>query len=444
MMKLTQKNEKYDRSEKAEATFKRLKLKLYSAQILALPEGSENFVVYYDASRKGLGVVLMQREKAIAYASCQLKIYEKNYNTHDLELRAVVFALKMWRNYLYDTKCVVFIDHKSLQHSRSEKVEHETTKMERSKPLRVRALVLTIGMNLLVQILNAQVEARKDENFITEDLCGMIKKLEQRTDGTLYLIGRSWIPCRGNLRESIMLESHKSNYSIHPGSDKMYEDLKKLYWWPNIKADIATYVGIDTYLWWSSPPTTVNTSIKAAPFEALYGQKCRSPICWAEATFRGVTDSHDSRTGVRRQVPLARDCTYPDFMKCKPLYFKGTEGVVELTQWMFPEESNKIEKYVGGLPDMIYRSVMASKPKTMQDAIEFATELMDKKISTLAERKAENQRKLNNNNQAQQQPPKKKGVAIAYTTGPGERKEYAGTVPLCNKCKFHHNVQCTV
>ncbi|GJX95391.1 putative reverse transcriptase domain-containing protein [Tanacetum coccineum] len=110
------------------------------------------------------------------------------------------------------------------------------------KPLRVRALVLTIGLNLPMQILNAQVEARKEENFRIEDLCGMIKKLEQRADGTLCLNGRSWIPCRGNLRELIMHESHKSKYSIHPGSDKMYQDLKKLYWWPNMKAEIATYV----------------------------------------------------------------------------------------------------------------------------------------------------------------------------------------------------------
>ncbi|GKB12847.1 reverse transcriptase domain-containing protein, partial [Tanacetum coccineum] len=93
---------------------------------------------------------------------------------------------------------------------------------------------------------------------------------------------------------------------------------------------------------------------------------------------------------------------------------------------------------------MIHKSVMASKPKTMQDAIEFATELIDKKISVLAECQAGNKRKLDNNNQAQQQPPKKQGVDIAYTAGPGERKEYAGTLPFCNKCKFHHNGQCTV
>nr|GEV87837.1 reverse transcriptase domain-containing protein [Tanacetum cinerariifolium] len=116
MTKLTQKSVKFDWEEKAEAAFQRLKRKLCSAPILALPEGSENFVVYCDASHKGLGAVLMQKEKAIAYASRQLKVYEKNYTTHDLELGAVVFSLKMWRHYLYGTKCVVFTDHKSLQH----------------------------------------------------------------------------------------------------------------------------------------------------------------------------------------------------------------------------------------------------------------------------------------------------------------------------------------
>ncbi|GJS09077.1 putative reverse transcriptase domain-containing protein [Tanacetum coccineum] len=241
MTKLTQKNVKFDWSEKAEAAFQLLKQKLCSAPILALPEGSENFVVYCDASRKGLGTVLMQREKVIAYASRQLKIHEKNYTTHDLELRAVVFALKMWRHYLYGTKCVVFTDHKSLQHILDQK---ELNMRQR------RWLELLSDYDCEIRyhpgkanvILEAQVEARKEENYGTEDLCGMIKKLEQRADGTLCLNGRSWIPCRGNLRELIMHESHKSKYSVHPGSDKMYQDLKKLYWWPNMKAEIATYV----------------------------------------------------------------------------------------------------------------------------------------------------------------------------------------------------------
>ncbi|GJX85121.1 putative reverse transcriptase domain-containing protein [Tanacetum coccineum] len=114
MTKLTQKKVTFVWGDKQEAAFQLLKQKLCSAPILALPEGSEDFIVYCDASIKGLGAVLMQREKVIAYASRQLKIHEKNYTTHDLELGAVVFALKIWRHYLYGTKCTVFTDHKSL------------------------------------------------------------------------------------------------------------------------------------------------------------------------------------------------------------------------------------------------------------------------------------------------------------------------------------------
>nr|GEW50944.1 reverse transcriptase domain-containing protein [Tanacetum cinerariifolium] len=128
------------------------------------------------------------------------------------------------------------------------------SRKERELPLRVRALVMTIGLDLPRQILNAQTEARKPENIKEEDVGGMLvensrdpekvrkEKLEPRADGTLCLNGRSWLPCYGNLRTVIMHESHKSKYSIHPGSDKMYQDMKKLYWWPNMKADIATYV----------------------------------------------------------------------------------------------------------------------------------------------------------------------------------------------------------
>nr|GEU57080.1 putative reverse transcriptase domain, ribonuclease H-like domain, aspartic peptidase domain protein [Tanacetum cinerariifolium] len=113
---------------------------------------------------------------------------------------------------------------------------------KRSKPLRVRAVVMNIRLNLPKQILSAQSKARKEENFINKDLHGMINKLEPRADGTLCLNNSSWILCFGELRALIMHESHKSNYSIHPKSDKMYQDLKKLYWWPNMKAEITTYV----------------------------------------------------------------------------------------------------------------------------------------------------------------------------------------------------------
>nr|GEW93100.1 hypothetical protein [Tanacetum cinerariifolium] len=224
--------------EKAEAAFQLLKQKLCSVLVLALPEGSENFVLYCDSSHKGLGTVLMEKDKVIAYASRQLKVYEKNYTTHDLELGVVVFALKIWRHYLYGTKCIVFTDHKR----KANVVADALSRKKRSKPLRVRALVMTIGLNLPKQILSAQSEARKEENFVNEDLHSMINKLEPLADGTLCLNNQSWIPRFGYLRALIMHESHKSKYSIYPGLDKMYRDLKKLYWWPNIKVEIATYV----------------------------------------------------------------------------------------------------------------------------------------------------------------------------------------------------------
>ncbi|GJY10873.1 putative reverse transcriptase domain-containing protein, partial [Tanacetum coccineum] len=190
MTKLTQKGVKFDWVDKEEGVFQLLKQKLCSVPILALLKGAENFIVYCDASHKGLGVVLMQREKVIAYTSRELKIHEKNYITHDLELGAVVFALKIWRHYLYGTKCIVFTDHKSFQHILDQKelnmrqrrwlkllsdydrkiryhpgkanvVADALSRKERIKPLWVRALVMTIGLDLRVQILNAQTEAKK-------------------------------------------------------------------------------------------------------------------------------------------------------------------------------------------------------------------------------------------------------------------------------------------
>ncbi|GKB84682.1 putative reverse transcriptase domain-containing protein [Tanacetum coccineum] len=246
MTKLTRKSVKFDWGEKEEAAFQLIKQKLCSAPILALPKGSENFIVYYDASHKGLGVVLMQNEKVIAYASRQLKIHEKNYTTHDLELGAVVFALKMWRHYLYETSdydCDI-----RYHPGKANVVADALNRKERVKPLRVRALVMTIGLNLPKQILEVQTEALKPENLTAEDVGGMLRqdltkeRLKPRADGTLCLNNRSWLLCYSDLRTLVMHESHKSKYSIHPSSDKMYQDLKQLYWWPNMKANIATYV----------------------------------------------------------------------------------------------------------------------------------------------------------------------------------------------------------
>ncbi|GJQ89042.1 hypothetical protein Tco_0000181 [Tanacetum coccineum] len=129
---------------------------------------------------------------------------------------------------------------------------------------------------------------------------------------------------------------------------------------------------------------------------------------------RAGDDSHTLGTGVKRVERVARECTYQDFMKCQPLYFKGTGGVelALLCVRMFPEESDKVERYVGGLPNMIHGSVVASKPKTMQEATEMETELMDKKIRTLAERQAANKRKFEDTSRKQpnqyKQPSKRK------------------------------------
>ncbi|GJS49622.1 putative reverse transcriptase domain-containing protein [Tanacetum coccineum] len=510
MTKLTQKSMKFDWGEKAEAAFQLLKQKLCSAPILALPEGSENFVVYCDASHKGLGAVLMQREKVIAYASRQLKVHEKNYTTHDLELGAVVFALKMWRHYLYGTKCVVFTDHKSLQHILDQKelnmrqrrwlellsdydceiryhpgkanvVADALSRKERNKPLRVRALVMTIGLNLPKQILSAQSEARKEENFINEDLHGMINKLEPRADGTLCLNNQSWVPCFGDLRALIMHESHKSKYSIHPRSDKMYQDLKRLYWWPNMKAEIATYVskcltcaklpktaadqdtiwvivdhltksahfllmreddtldklmrqylkevvskhevpvsiisdhdGKFTSHFWKSlnkalgtrfdmstayhPETdgqsertiqtlkdmlracvldfrkgwdrhlslvefscnnSYHTSIKAAPFEALYGRKCRSPICWAEVGDSQLTSPeiiHETTEKIIQIKSCIQDAHDPQKsyanVRRKPLEFQvGDKVMLKVSTWKgvirFGKRGKLNPRYIG-------------------------------------------------------------------------------------------------
>ncbi|GJS32893.1 putative reverse transcriptase domain-containing protein [Tanacetum coccineum] len=122
------------------------------------------------------------------------------------------------------------------------------SRKERIEPLRVQALVMTTGLDLPKQILEAQIEALKPKNLENEDVGGMLKKdipkekLKPRADGTLCLNGKSWLPCYGDLRSVIMHESHKSKYAVHPGSEKIYQDMKKLYWWPNIMADIATYV----------------------------------------------------------------------------------------------------------------------------------------------------------------------------------------------------------
>nr|GFB80544.1 hypothetical protein [Tanacetum cinerariifolium] len=175
--------------------------------------------------------------------------------------------------------------------------------------------------------------------------------------------------------------------------------------------------------------TTTTTSVTDAQLEALIEQGVARALAARDADRNtNGDDSHNSGTGARRTERVTHECTYPDFMKCKPLNFKGTKGIVELTQWvksndvgsynqcfqelallcvrMFPEEADKIKRYVGGLPDVIHGSVVASRPKTMQEEIEMENELIDKRNNNWAERQAENKRKVDDtfrSNQSQQQ-----------------------------------------
>ncbi|GKA71544.1 putative reverse transcriptase domain-containing protein [Tanacetum coccineum] len=188
--------------EEQELAFQTLKDKLYNAPVLALPDGPEDFVVYCDASEIGLGCVLMQRGKVIAYASRQLKIHENNYTTHDLELGSVVFALKIWRHYLYGTKSIeLFSDYDC-------EIRYHPGKA-----------------NVVADALSRK-ERKEDVNESAGLQKGLDEMIKLRTDGVMYYLDRIWVPLKGDVRTLIMDEAHRSKYSVHPRADKMYYDLR--------------------------------------------------------------------------------------------------------------------------------------------------------------------------------------------------------------------------
>ncbi|KAD3640528.1 hypothetical protein E3N88_29751 [Mikania micrantha] len=248
--KLTRKDVKYEWGPNQEQAFSVLKEKLTHVPVLALPDGNDDLVVYADASRQGLGCVLMQRGRVIAYASRQLKIHEANYPTHDLELAAVVFALKIWRHYLYGVRSTIYTDHKSLKYFFEQKDLNMRQRrwLELLKDYDCDILYHPGKANVVADALSRKTdhpairEGLKEENVGFERVFGQVKNLEDNDYGKKIRLGRMWVPRNGDIRSRILDETHKSRYSVHPGATKMYQDLRKDYWWPGMKFNVMQYV----------------------------------------------------------------------------------------------------------------------------------------------------------------------------------------------------------
>nr|GEW72310.1 hypothetical protein [Tanacetum cinerariifolium] len=301
------------------------------APILSLPDKIEDFIVYCDASNQGLGCVLMQRGKVIAYASRQLKIHEKNYTTHDLELGVVGFSLKTrrrWIELFSDYACEI-----RYHLGKANVVADAISRKERVKPRR--------------------------ENVLTERLHGLDQQMERKEDGNLHFMDRIWVPLVRDLRMVIFSEAHKSRYYVHLGEDKMYHDLRDMYWWPGMKKDIVIYDKITMDLLTKLPGQEVvmtrygwdvhlplaefsynnnyHLSIRCAAFEALYNRKCRSPVLWAkirEGSLIGyelVLETIDKLVLIKEKLKAARDHqkSYADKRR-KPLEFKVGDQMKEV------------------------------------------------------------------------------------------------------------------
>nr|GEU65926.1 hypothetical protein [Tanacetum cinerariifolium] len=273
--KIEAKCKTFDWGKEQELAFQTLKDKLCNAPILALPNRMEEFIVYCDASGIGLGCVLMQ---------------------------IVVFALKIWRHYLYGTKSVIYTDHKSLQHTFSQKElnmrQHHWLELVSDYNCEIR--YHPGKANVVANALSRKEREVVDESAGLQK--GLDEMIKQRTDGTLYYLDRIWVPLKGKVRTLIMDEAHKSKYSVHPRGDKMYYDLRDRHdvpisiisdcnsrftsrFWQSMQEALGTRLDMSTTY---HPQTDgrskhiIQTFVRCAPFEALYGRKCHSPIMWAE------------------------------------------------------------------------------------------------------------------------------------------------------------------
>ena len=293
---LLKKDQKFKWSDTCQHSFEELRQRLTKAPVLALPSGKDGYVVYSDAFRQGLGCVLIQNGRVIAYASRQLKKYEQNYPTHDLELAAMVFALKIWRHYLYVVPCQIFTDHKSLQYIFTQKelnlrqrrwlelikdydctIEYHPGKANvvvdalSQKPVGSYAYLQTVYLLLLIELRSLGVQLQvvdtgtllasfyvrpllmdqiKEGQKQVSEMIKLRAKIEGgrkpefqiRDDGVIVRGSRMCVPEIGELKREIMEEAHSSAYAMHSGSTKMYHTLRENYWWKGMKKEIADFV----------------------------------------------------------------------------------------------------------------------------------------------------------------------------------------------------------
>ena len=282
MTRLLQKNVKYEWSEKCQRSFDKLKAFLTEVPVLTQPTCGREYVIFSDASLNGLGCVLMQEGKVVAYASRQLKSHEKNYPTHDLELAAIVFGLKILRHYLYGEKCFIYTDHKSLKYLpsqrelnlgqrrwmelikdydcviyyHSEKANVVVDALSRKSIQTLRAFNAhlslsnygTIVAELIARpiLLNRVLEAQKKDEKITVVInqIGNGKETEftVNENGVLYYKDRVCVLNCNDLRKSKLEEAHSGSFAIHPDSTKIYRDLKMSFWWSRMKRDMSEFV----------------------------------------------------------------------------------------------------------------------------------------------------------------------------------------------------------
>nr|ABA94346.1 retrotransposon protein, putative, Ty3-gypsy subclass [Oryza sativa Japonica Group] len=295
MTQLLKKDEKFKWSAECNQSFEELKKRLVSAPVLILPDQTKDFQVYCDASRQGLGCVLMQEGRVVAYASRQLRPHETNYPTHDLELAAVVHALKIWRHYLIGNRCEVYTDHKSLKYiftqpdlnlrqrrwlelikdydmgihyhpgkanvvadalSRKsycnavctegmcDKLQQDLEHLNLGIVEHGYVAALEARPTLVDQVRAAQVNDPEIAELKKNMRVGKARDFHEDEHGTIWLGERLCVPDDKELKDLILTEAHQTQYSIHPGSTKMYQDLKEKFWWVSMRREIAEFVAL--------------------------------------------------------------------------------------------------------------------------------------------------------------------------------------------------------